>query len=236
MTKVVKAPAGPLIGEVELDLVHLGIPFSKAGYHFADAVQRAEVDRRVADIGRLYPGFGVLDRDGAPLLTAKQAREFAKQYDDEEFRRALREYAGILEWCLGDLTPKISEGRLVVCREVEPGAAWTWVTAAAYNGPHADKDLMARGLVFDVITVMTCLDRQSVGKNAPTDQQVADWLRSYFQRAHDEGRPPPKQKQDAFPACRDAIKATENQMRVAIKSVADELKNGRGRPRRGDSR
>lgn len=177
MTQIRNPPAGPLVGDVEADLVSHGIWFGKAAYHFAEPHLSAAVDARAGEIARLDPSFGVLDRDGTPMLTAKRARSFVQDYDNEAFRGALCLYAAALDECLIDLTSRILHGQLAICHESEAGETWTWVPARKYRRLHPDEEdpTMAHGdggpftgvLAFDVAEVVTWLAKQS-SKTVPT--------------------------------------------------------------------
>ena len=68
-----------------------------------------------------------------------------------------------------------------------------------------------------------------MSRSKPNQATVDEWMRAYYQRAHDKGRCPPRRKEEAFPDCRAAIGATDVQMREAMLTVPDELKNFRGR-------
>ncbi|MEJ1979279.1 MAG: hypothetical protein WDN49_27420, partial [Acetobacteraceae bacterium] len=205
-------PAGPFVGDVEPDLVSRGIWFGKAAYHFADLEQRAEVDRRVSEIGHLSPGFGLLDRDGSPLLTPAQARAFVNDYDDEGFCIALRMYAAALEACQRDLTQKILNGQIAICHERVPGTAWTWIPVRAYVGlqPDDDDTMAAAGsnvrltgvLSFDVGAVTRWLTERALTTDptaAPGGRVLADKSVAVRQgvtpikKARDSA-PPPKKK------------------------------------------
>jgi hypothetical protein len=240
VTQMLAPPAGPFVGDVESHLISGGIWFGKAAYHFADPEQRAEVERRVSEIGRLSPGFGLLDRDGSPLLTAAQARAFVHDYDDEAFRTALRMYAAALGFCQIKLSQKIQNGQVAICYERVAGTTWTWIPVRAYTRlqPAADDPTVGQGdtvrlngvLAFDVAEVAEQLAPKSAaaGRPKPPQDQVNAWLLNYHQDAKDRGGPPPKRDEDAFPKCAKEIGASDRQMREAMKHVPDNLKRQRG--------
>lgn len=60
---------------------------------------------------------------------------------------------------------------------------------------------------------------------------VDSWMLEYYEAAKTSGRPPPKRVENAFFECRNAIKATDRQMRVAMKTIPDSLKAPRGAPK-----
>ena len=70
---------------------------------------------------------------------------------------------------------------------------------------------------------------QSNRKLRPEQQEVNAWMIAYYQDAFDRSQPPPKRDQSAFPACREVIGATFEQMKEAMRHVPDCLKRGRGR-------
>ena len=63
----------------------------------------------------------------------------------------------------------------------------------------------------------------------PNQTAVDEWMRALYQHAHDNQHRPPKRKEEAFPACRAAIGATDVQMRQTMWAVPEEQKNHRGR-------
>jgi hypothetical protein len=68
-----------------------------------------------------------------------------------------------------------------------------------------------------------------VGARARPDQAAVNaWILGLHQRAHSEGKPPPKRDIEVFPACADAIGATDCQMRLAMQGVPKDLKRRRG--------
>jgi hypothetical protein len=64
----------------------------------------------------------------------------------------------------------------------------------------------------------------------PSSTDVIDWMTRYYQSERDCGRPPPKQREEAFIQCHNAINATDRQMRFAIQQVPRDLRRGRGQP------
>ena len=66
-------------------------------------------------------------------------------------------------------------------------------------------------------------------RSKPSQAAVDEWMRAFYQRAHDNRHRPPKRKEEAFPACSAAIGATDVQMRQAVWAVPEEQKNHRGR-------
>lgn len=70
----------------------------------------------------------------------------------------------------------------------------------------------------------------------PTQQAVDGWMLDYFRNAAAAGHLIPKRELDAFPACRQAIGATDLQMRAAMKALPRGLKRRRGNRDRGANR
>lgn len=65
-------------------------------------------------------------------------------------------------------------------------------------------------------------------ESVPLQADVNAWMLSYYQKARDEGGPPPKRDEDAAPQCASAIGATQQQIRAALQEVPSDLKRRRG--------
>lgn len=62
----------------------------------------------------------------------------------------------------------------------------------------------------------------------PSQDEVTKWMCKYFADACEQKLPPPKRSDDAFPACRKTIGATDKQMRTAMQQVPQTHKRSRG--------
>jgi hypothetical protein len=71
-------------------------------------------------------------------------------------------------------------------------------------------------------------DAAASGRPRPPQEAVTTWICDYYAAAHQEGRPPPKRAEDAFPTCRKMIGATDDQIREAMHAVPRENKRRRG--------
>jgi hypothetical protein len=67
-----------------------------------------------------------------------------------------------------------------------------------------------------------------VSTPGPTQGEVTDWIVDYYSKAHKAHMPPPKRDLEVFPACREAIGATERQMKEGVRKVPGEFKRQRG--------
>jgi hypothetical protein len=65
-------------------------------------------------------------------------------------------------------------------------------------------------------------------KLKPEQKEVNAWLIAHYQDAYDRGQARPKREESAFPACRDAISATFEQMKEAMRHLPKNLKRGSG--------
>jgi hypothetical protein len=91
---------------------------------------------------------------------------------------------------------------------------------------HTDKGTCGRAI--EVLKEEQERRRAGPEPSKATQEQVDSWMLEYHKTAEQEGRQPPKQADDSFLACRQAIGATDSQMRIAIKKVPPGIKRTRG--------
>jgi hypothetical protein len=134
----------------------------------------------------------------------------------------------------GDLLGIGARGDLAKVEWIPP---LQWHVHSLRPDPHATDVVRGDGTEwFSVRVVESEADSKVIGDDAtlppqsgrPTQEEVNTWLVDHYSKAHGAGRPPPKRDAEAFPACRDAIGATELQMKTGMRNVPNEFKRQRG--------
>ena len=107
---------------------------------------------------------------------------------------------------------------------------------AAATADYTHATLEVGGVVYHDVRVTRLETAKPPGRPkaaGPEQGAVDQWLLQYFQSAADAGKPAPKLKDDAMPACKTATGATDLQIRMAGKNLPDGLKRKRGQHGKG---
>lgn len=109
----------------------------------------------------------------------------------------------------------------------EDGRAFNFTTLASVDWFEVSaEDVLAIWPNVEVAAVEAA--PASLARTKPSQNDVNGWLVEHYRAAREAGKPPPKRDIEAFPACKSALGASDEQMRKAMVQVPDSDKRRRG--------